>query len=183
MPRQKLILYFFTFLAVLGLGMYLLLPVGSELRLSGIVLMIFCAPMVLRSILRHAKIYARAPAPAARPAVFVPREVNLTLEATFSQIVATTLMRADKDILDLPCLLALGSDGFSTRLWRADKISGPWPSDEVIILNAEFLKPESALPRFPVGTVARVLVGNKFIGNAKVLHNLADENPAPSNPA
>src|SRR5688572_13475040 len=182
MPRQKLIIYFFTFLAALGLGMYLLLPAGSELRLLGIVLLIFCAPMVLRSMLRQAKVHAPALPPAAGPPALVPREVNLTLEATFPQIVATTLMRASNDILDLPCLLALGSDGFSTRLWRADKITGPWPSDEKLILNGEFLMPERALPRFPIGTTAHVLVGNQFIGSVKVLRNHADENLAPANP-
>ena len=180
MPRQKLIIYFFTFLTALGLGMYLLLPAGSELRLLGIVLLIFSAPMVLRSMLRHAKVHAPALPPAAGPPALAPREINLTLEATFSQIVATTLMHAHNDILDLPCLLALGSDGFSTRLWRADKITGPWPSDEKLILNAEFLMPERALPRFPIGTTARVLMGNTFIGSAKVLRNHADENLAPA---
>src|SRR5688572_11537813 len=133
MPRQKLIIYFFTCLAALGLGMYLLLPAVSELRLLGIVLLIFSAPMVLRSMFRHAKVRAPAPPPAAVPPALAPREVNLILEATFPQIVATTLMRASDGILDLPCLLALGGDGFSTRLWRADKISGPWPGDEKLI--------------------------------------------------
>lgn len=177
MPRQKLIGYFFAFLAALGLALYLLLPAGSEWRLLGIVLMIFCLPIVLRSVLRRAK--AQAPAPrAAEPALaFGPREVNLTLEATFSQIVATNLMHVDNDILDLPCLLTLGSDGFRTRLWRADKITGPWPSDEKLILNAEFLMPERALLQFPIGTTARVLVDTSVIGSAKVLCNHAEESP------
>jgi len=186
MPRQTLIVYFFAFLAAMGLAMYLLLPAESELRLFGIVLMIFCAPLVLRSLLRQIKVRAPAPPPPARPLEPVPREVNLTVEATFAGIVATALMRVDRadgDILDLPCLLALGSDGFSTRLWRADKISGPWPGDEAIILNAEFLMPERALPHFPAGTIANVLVGNKFIGSIKVLHNHAHEHIAPANPA
>jgi hypothetical protein len=180
-----MMVYFFAFLAASGLGMYLLLPAESELRLLGIVLLIFCSPMVLRSLLQHAKVRVPAPPPAERPPASVPREVNLTLEATFSEIVATTLMRVDRvdgDILDLPCLLALGSDGFSTRLWRADKISGPWPSDEAIILNAEFLMPERALPRFPIGAMARVLVDKKFIGSVKVLRNHANENVASANP-
>jgi hypothetical protein len=177
-----MMVYFFAVLAALGLGMYLLLPAESELRLLGIVLMIFCAPLVLRSLLRQIKVRAPKPRPAERPPAPVPREVNLTLEATFSQFVATSLMRVDGDILDLPCLLALGSDGFSTRLWRADRISGPWPGDEAIILNAEFLMPERALPSFPVGTIARVLLGNKLIGSVKVLRNHANENVTSANP-
>ena len=180
MPRQKLIGYFFAFLAALGLAMYWLLPVGSELRLLGIVLLIFCLPIALRYVLRHAKASSPAPAPRAaelRPALRA-REVNLTVEGKFSKIVATTLMRADNDILDLPCLLALGSDGFSTRLWRVDKITGPWPNDETLILNAEFLLPERALPRFPIGTMAQVLLGNTLIGSVTVLRNHAEENLA-----
>jgi len=76
---------------------------------------------------------------------------------------------AGSNILDLRCLLILGTDGFSARLWRADKITGPWPSDEKLILNAEFLVPERALPRFPVDTMAQVLLGNTVIGTIKVL--------------
>ena len=182
MPRQTLIIYFFTFLAALGLGMYLLLPAGSEWRLLGIVLMIFCAPVVLRSMFRHIKAHTPKPVPAPRPPAPVPREVNLTLEATFPQIVPTTLMRADNDIMDLPCLLALGSDAFSSRLWRVDKITGPWPGDEALVLNAEFLMPERALPRFPVGTTGNVLMGNRYLGSFKVLRNHADENVTPANP-
>ena len=186
MPRQKLIGYFFAFLAALGVALYLLLPTGSELRLLGIVLMIFCLPIVLRQLLRRAKAPARAQAPAPRAAepapAFGPREVNLALEATFSQTVATSLMRVDSDILDLPCLLTLGSDGFRARLWRADKITGPWPGDGKLILHAEFLMPERALLQFPVDTIARVLVGKSVIGTVKVLRNHAQESLASTNP-
>lgn len=185
MPRQTMMVYFFALLAVLGLGMYLLLPAESEWRFLGIVLLIFCTPLVLRSLLRQIKLHVPKPPIAQRPLTPVPREVNLTLEATFSRIVATASMRVDRtdgDILDLPCLLVVGSDGFSTRLWRADKISGPWPSDEAIVLNAEFLMPERALPSFPVGTTAHVLIDNKVIGSVKVLRTHASGNAAPVNP-
>lgn len=91
-------------------------------------------------------------------------------------------MRTDKDILDLPCLLALGSDGFRTRLWRANNITGPWPPDEKLILNAEFLMPERGLPQFPIGTTARVLVGTSVIGSVTVLRRHAEESPKSVNP-
>ena len=48
MSRQKRIVYFFTFLGVLGLGMYLSLPQDSDFRSLGIILMIFCVPMAMR---------------------------------------------------------------------------------------------------------------------------------------
>jgi hypothetical protein len=139
----------------------------------GLIVLIFWLPMALRYLTRLVKERAAAllqlkasPSPA-----FHPREVNATLEATFSVTVGTDLMRVDaaSDILDLRCLLALGTDGFSARLWRADRITGPWPSDEKLILNAEFLIPERALPRFPVDTVARVLLRDTFIGTVRVL--------------
>lgn len=172
MPRQTMMVYLFAFLAASGLVMYLLLPAESEWRLFGIVIMIFCAPLVLRALIRHAQAYVPKAPPPARPLVSAPREVNLTVEATFSGIVPTRLMRLDRtdgDILDLPCLLAVGSDAFSARLWRADKLGGPWPGGEPLVLHAEFLMPERALERFPVGTMARVLMGNTGIGTAKVL--------------
>lgn len=173
MPRKKLVAYAFTFLAALGLGMFLLLPKESELRFLGLIVVIFWLPMAVRYLTTLAK--ARASAlllpKENTPPVFHPREVNATLEATFIGTIGTDLMRVDTEagILDLRCLLAIGSDGFSTRLWRADKITGPWPGGEKLILNAEFLVPERALPLLPVETVARVLLGNKAVGSVRVL--------------
>ena len=172
MPRKKLAEYAFTFLAAFGLGMYLLLPAESELRFLGLIVVIFWLPMALRYLNRVVKERATALLmPKTSPPAFHPREVNATLEATFNVTVGTNLMRVDADsgILDLRCLLAVGSDGFSARLWRADKITGPWPSDEKLILNAEFLVPERALARLPVDTVARVLLRNTVIGGVRVL--------------
>jgi len=170
MPRKKLVAYTFTFLAALGLVMYLLLPPESELRLLGLILVVIWLPMATRYLTKLAKERAAVLLlPKASPPAFHPREVNATLEATFSVTVGTDLMRVDNGILDLLCLLALGTDGFSTRLWRADKITGPWPSEEKLILNAEFLIPERALPRFPVDTIARVLLRDTFIGTVRVL--------------
>ena len=170
MPRKKLVAYVFTFLAALGLGMYLLLPSESELRLLGLIVLIFWLPMALRYLSRQAKERATALLlPTASPPAFGPREVHVTLEATFSVTVGTDLMRVDNDILDLRCLLALGTDGFSARLWRADKITGPWPGDEKLILNAQFLVPERALPRFPADTIAQALLRDTVIGTVRVL--------------
>jgi hypothetical protein len=173
MPRKKLVAYVFTFLAALGLGMFLLLPAESELRFLGLIVLIFWLPMALRYLTRQFKESATALLlPKTSPAAAShPREVNATLEATFSVTVGTDLMRVDADggILDLRCLLALGTDGYSARLWRADKITGPWPSEEKLILNAEFLVPERALPRFPADTIAKVLLRDTFIGTVRVL--------------
>ena len=171
MPRKKLVAYAFTFLAALGLGMYLLLPQESELRLLGLIVLILWLPMALRYVSRLAKERATAlllPKTSPPPA-YHAREVNATLEATFSVTVGTDLMRVDNGILDLRCLLALGTDGFSARLWRVDKITGPWPNDEKLILNAEFLVPERALPRLPVDTMAHVLLRDTVIGTVRVL--------------
>ncbi len=172
MPRKQLVAYAFTFLAALGLCMYLLLPAESELRFLGLIVVILWLPMALRYLNRVFKERATALlTPKTIPAAHHPREVNATLEATFSVTVGTDLMRLDVDskILDLRCLLALGTDGFSARLWRADKITGPWPSDEKLILNAEFLIPERALPRFPTDAIARVLLRDTVIGTVRVL--------------
>ena len=60
MPRKKLVAYFFTFLAALGLGMYLLLPPESELRVLGLIVLIFWLPMALRYLSRQARERAAA---------------------------------------------------------------------------------------------------------------------------
>ena len=173
MPRKKFVAYAFTLLAALGLGMYLLLPRESDLRFLGLIVVIFWLPMAVRYLSGLVKQRAATllQPKASPPPAFHPREVNATLEATFFATVGTELMHVDADggILDLRCLLALGTDGFSARLWRADKITGPWPSDEKLILNAEFLVPERALLRFPVGRMARVLLCNTVIGTTRVL--------------
>lgn len=169
MPRKKLVIYVFTFLAAVGLGMYLLLPPESELRVLGLIVLIFWLPMALRYLGRLAKERATAMLPSASPPAFGPREVHVTLEATFSVTVGTDLMRVDNGILDLRCLLAMGADGFSARLWRADKITGPWPAEEKMILNAQFLVPDRALPRFPADTIAQALLRDTFIGTVRVL--------------
>ncbi len=171
MPKKRRIAYAFTFLAALGLCMYLLLPKESELRLLGLIVMMLWLPMALRYVTRLVKERTTAMLqPKAKPSLaYHPREVNATLEATFSVTVGTDLMRVDNGILDLRCLLAMGTDGFSARLWRADKITGPWPAEEKLILNAEFLVPERALPHFPADTIARVLLRDRFIGTVRVL--------------
>lgn len=173
MPRKKFVAYAFTVLAALGLGLYLLLPRESDLRFLGLIVVIFWLPIAVRFLSGLVKQRAATllQPKASPPPAFHPREVNARLEATFSVTVGTELMHVDTDggILDLRCLLALGTDGFSARLWRADKITGPWSNDEKLILNVEFLVPERALPRFPVDTVARVLLRDTVIGTAKVL--------------
>ena len=180
MSRKKLVAYVFTFLAALGLGMYLLLPPESELRVVGLIVLIFWLPMALRYLSRLAKERATAMLPRASPPTFGPREVHATLEATLTVTVGTDLMRVDvdNDILDLRCLLALGTDGFSARLWRADKITGPWPGEEKLILNAQFLIPARALPRFPVDTIAQVLLRDTVIGTVRVLSATAPASTA-----
>lgn len=169
MFQRKHIVYFFTFLAVLGFGMYLLLPQESEFRSLGIVLMIFCLPMAMREAHKLARSSAPARMAPASPPAFGPREVHLTLEATFSSTVATARMQVDGDILELRCVLAVGSDGFTARLWRADGVSGPWPSEETIVMDAQLLVPGRALPRLPADTEAKVLLGNVLIGSVRVL--------------
>ena len=170
MPRKKLVIYVFTFLAALGLGMYLLLPPESELRFLGLIVVILWLPGALRYLTRQAKERATAMLlPSASPPEFGPREVHVTLEATFSVTVGTDVMRVDNDTLDLRCLLALGTDGFRARLWRADKITGPLPAEEKLILNAQFLVPDRALPRFPADTIAQTLLRDTFIGTVRVL--------------
>jgi hypothetical protein len=55
MPRKQLVAYAFTFLAALGLGMFLLLPAESELRFLGLIVVIFWLPMALRYLTRLVK--------------------------------------------------------------------------------------------------------------------------------
>jgi hypothetical protein len=173
MPRQKLIVYFLTSLALAGFIMYFVLPKESEYRLLGIVLMIFCLPLAMR----EARKYARAQAPVRSapplPPAFGPRHVHVLLEVTFSRLIPTSQMQVDQNLLELRCLLALGSDGYTIRLWRADGVSGPWPDAEPLRMNAQFLVPERALAKFPAGTHATLVLGNVNAGAASVVSQTA----------
>ena len=172
MPRKKLVAYAFTFLAALGLCMYLVLPAESELRLLGLIVLMLWLPMALRYVSRLAKERATALLmPKTSPSAYHAREVNATLEVTFSVTVGTDLMRfeADSGILDLRCLLALGTDGFSARLWRADKITGPWPNDETLILNADFYRHRQGVECEWAGEC-----GVNFCGRMSLLYQLHD---------
>ena len=182
MSRQKRIVYFFTFLGVLGLGMYLSLPQDSDFRSLGIILMIFCVPMAMREAQKHARMRTPAPPTPAVPPAFGPRQVHLMLEATFSRTITTAMMQVDGDILDLRCVLSVGSDGYTARLWRSDEISGPWPGEETIRMSAQLLVPERALPCLPADTNAQVLLGATFAGAVKVLSHQEPQGPVPAVP-
>ncbi len=134
MPRKKLVAYAFTFLAALGLGMYLLLPAESELRFLGLIVVIFWLPMALRYLNRVVK----------------ERATTLLMPPASSSTPSPARGECDgrSDVF------RYGRNGTDAR-GRG--------------MNAEFLVPECALPRFPVDTMARVLLRDTYIGTVRVL--------------
>jgi len=177
MYRKTLVVLVFALLAASGLAATTRFAPGSVWHALAFLALFFCLTMGLLYILQSPAGNRASQPHAASASRYSPREINLTVEATFSQLVPASALLADEDILDLPCLLTIGSDGFSSRLWRADKVGGPWPSGETLILNAEFLKPEQALPRFPVGVSAQVWVDDAAIGSVTVVRHYGGINP------
>src|SRR5262249_47901555 len=68
---------------------------------------------------------------------------------------------------EYPCILAIGTDGFSARF--VVPAGAPNAGDAPQRIEIEFLAPAVALPRFVPGTRFRVLEGNDVRGEGRVL--------------
>ncbi|MEJ7687717.1 MAG: hypothetical protein WKG52_12400 [Variovorax sp.] len=65
------------------------------------------------------------------------------------------------------CALVVGNEGFTAR-WMVPR-GGAFRRGDVRMAEVEFSRPDVALPRFGTGTVFRMLVGESFVGDGRVL--------------
>ena len=166
--RRKLIVIVLLCVAVAGALMRHHAERGSTTRDIGTLLMVLWVPIIGNVI---AWLIGKRPrrAPPAEPATF-------DAASTFTPHlrVELTLRPPALPSHDLPlfageyrCALVVDNEGFSAR-WFV-------PQGEVLergkphALEVEFLAPDIARPRFPQDAVFRVLVGDSFIADGRVL--------------
>jgi len=165
--RRKLIVIILLCVALGGAAMRQLAAPGSTLRDIGTLLMLLWVP-IIGNVISWLISRLRRPAPMA-PSPFDERpafEPQLLVELTLRP----PLLPAE----DIPvpagehrCALVVGNEAFSAR-WRV-------PPDRSFrrgipqALEVEFLAPQLAMPKFQAEAGFRMLVGESFIGDGRVL--------------
>lgn len=174
--RRKLIVIVLLCVAIAGAVMRLRAAPGSTARDVGTLLMLLWVPIVGNVI---AWLIGRL----RRPAQPSPSPFD-ALGAFEPQLqVELTLRPPGVPAADLPvaagehrCAFVLGNEAFSARWWVPE--GGSFRRGTVQLLEAEFLAPAVALPRFEAGTGFRMLVGDSFIGDGRVIARLARDEQA-----
>ena len=165
--RRKRVLATFTGFFIVGLGLFLFAPEKSLYQDFGLMFMISWLPSVTWYSIWFAKRWA--------PIKLVPRGISagapyathLHVKATFlEQPVPEEAPAGEKEY---PCLLLIGTEGFTGRLWCTGDEKVTWAKEIPVNLKVQFLAPDVAHSRFPPGTVAKILVGRSVTGQVEVL--------------
>jgi hypothetical protein len=166
--RRKLIVIILLCVAVAGALMRHYAERGSTTRDIGTLLMVLWVPIIGNVI---AWLIGKRPrrAPPAEPATFDAASTftpHLRVELTLRP---PALRSHDVPLSagEYRCALVVDNEGFSARWFvpQGDVLERGKPH----ALEVEFLTPDIARPRFPHGAVFRVLVGDSFIADGRVL--------------
>jgi hypothetical protein len=171
--RRKLIVVLLLCVAVGGAVLRHLGAPGTTLRDVGTLLMLLWIPVIGNVIAWLIGQLRRKPATDAAPAAAAD-----ALQTFRPQLaVELTLRPAAVPAEDLPiaegehhCAFVIGNEGFSGK-WRVPE-GGSFYRGTPQRLEVEFLAPALALPKFAPGVVFRMLVGESFIGDGRVLQPL-----------
>jgi len=168
--RRKLIVVLLLCVAVGGAVLRHLGAPGTTLRDVGTLLMLLWIPVIGNVIAWLIGQLRRKPATDAAPAAAV--DVLQTFRPQLE--VELTLRPAAVPAEDLPiaegehhCAFVIGNEGFTGK-WRVPE-GGSFYRGTPQRLEVEFLAPALALPKFVPGVVFRMLVGESFIGDGRVL--------------
>ncbi|MGI4778996.1 MAG: hypothetical protein ACRYGA_12895 [Janthinobacterium lividum] len=182
--RRKLIVVVLLFIAVSGAAIRHFVAPPSTLRDIGTLMLLLWIPVIGNVVawffgkVRTARQAAQATRStgAARPAP--PPIATATGPFAADVLVEFTLRPASIPAEDLPiaegehqCAFVVGNEGFSAR-WRVPA-GKSFLRGTAQVLEAQFLSPVVALPKFGPGTPFRMLVGDAFIGDGKVREVLA----------
>ena len=190
--RRKLIVIVLLFIAVGGALIRHFVPPPSTLRDIGTLMLLLWIPVIGNvvawlfgkvRVARQAAKAARSTAPVQPAPPAVP-----TASGVFAAdlIVEFTLRPAAIPAEDLPiaegehqCAFVVGNEGFSAR-WRVPE-GKSFYRGTAQTLEAQFLSPTLALPKFKSGTGFRMLIGDAFIGDGRVREVIARQAmPQPS---
>ncbi|MDM0048000.1 hypothetical protein [Variovorax sp. J22R115] len=168
--RRRLIVIILLCVAIGGAVMRHFAAPGSTLRDIGTLLMLLWVPIIGNVI---AWLIARIRRPAAPPpSPFDERrafEPHARVELTLRQ---PKLPSHDTPVAEGEhrCALVVDNEAFSARWWV--RPGEAFRRGTAQTLEVEFLAPALALPRFPADTAFRMLVGESFIGDGRVLQVL-----------
>ncbi|MDM0013309.1 hypothetical protein QTH87_12770 [Variovorax sp. J22P168] len=168
--RRKLIVIILLCVAVAGAVLRYLAAPGSTARDVGTLLMLLWVPIIGNVIAwligRLRRPDQLAPSPFDARGAFEPQlQVELTLRPP-------GVPAADLPVAagEHRCAFVVGNEAFSARWWVPEGRS--FRRGTVQLLEAEFLAPAVALPRFEAGTDFRMLVGDSFVGDGCVIAHL-----------
>lgn len=172
--RRKIIVIVLLVVAVLGAVIRHYAVPGTTARNLGTLMMVLWVPVIgnvvgwLIAKARRPEAAVAAPPDFAEGSAFVPHAlVEITLRAAAvpaeDRLVAEGAHR---------CALVVDNQGFSAR-WFVAAGEG-FRRGRAKTVQVEFLAPATALPRFAPGTVFRMLVGEAFIGDGRVLQGPTD---------
>ena len=177
--RRKLIVIVLLFIAVGGAMIRYFVPPPSTLRDIGTLMLLLWIPVIGNVVgwLFGKVRVARQAAKSARSTETAPPAPPVAPISTGAfaadLIVEFTLRPAAVPAEDLPiaegehqCAFVVGSEGFSAR-WRVPE-GKSFYRGTAQTLEAQFLSPTLALPKFKPGTAFRMLVGDAFIGDGQV---------------
>jgi hypothetical protein len=169
--RRFLVIMAFAAMLLIGAALWFLASGKSRWHGLGIALLIAWVPGMGWFLFFFAK--KRDPIPAG-PRWFEddsPLEAHATVRATFSEA-PDPAQRASGES-EFPCILLLGTEGFTSRVWSPALDKAAWTPGSPLALNLQLLVPSNALPKLPPGTVARLLVGRTVVGSAEVVSHAA----------
>jgi hypothetical protein len=168
--RRRLIVIILLCVAVGGGAVRHFAPTGSTLRDIGTLLMLLWVPIIGNVIswliARMRRPATRAPSPFDERAAFEPHAlVELTLRPP-------KLPSHDAPVAEGEhrCALVVDNEAFSVRWWVQP--GEGFRRGTAQTLEVEFLAPALARPRFAPNTAFRMLVGESFIGDGRVLRLL-----------
>ena len=164
--RRQIITVVLLVFAVIGGLMRWLAPQPSLARDMGSLLLVLWLPIIGNIIAwlvaRAAKPKQAQPGFAAGSDFVASARMSLTLLAA-DVPAASRPIRAGL----FPCMLVLGNEAFSARLFVP---SGAEPVPEVTqTLEVQFLRPELASVKLPVGTEFQLLEGRTLLGSGRVV--------------
>ena len=145
---------------MVGLALHFGNPPTSRFHDLGTLLMIAWLP----SVAWVAMLFARKRAPIVTPGGRLPHGTPYVAHAhAATQLTRPLAIRpGEPQREELSCLLLLGTEGFTARLWRIGNSASP-------AVNVQFLRPEVSVPRFGVGVEARVVVNGQPCGTLRMV--------------
>ena len=174
--RRKLIVVVLLFLALAGAAIRHFAAPGTTTRDIGTLMLLLWVPVIGNVVGWLMGRLKRPPKPVPASEAAVADRIALATQTPFhahalAEITLRPAAVPAEDVLiaegEHYCAFVVGNEGFSGR-WRVPA-GGEFRRGTLQRLPVEFLSPAVARPRFAPGTVFRMLVGEAFVGDGKIV--------------